>query len=205
MLGGLLVRQEGRQRGCLGQPEAVADARAREGVLDGVDEALGDRSAAVGDPANAADVQLGKLRMAHDGVVDRRHGHELVDAVHADRRKESVEVERVGEDLDPAPELEHRDQLAVAAGDVKQRDGHQRRDPRPLRAVDGQAAEGVLAVRREVGVGRHRPLREAGRSAGVEDRRQVVRAEVLDRHRARHRAASRLRTNVNSASESPTT
>jgi hypothetical protein len=44
----------------------------------------------------------------------------------ADGLKEAVQVQRAGQDLDAAPELEHRDQLAVAPGHMKQRDGHER-------------------------------------------------------------------------------
>ena len=51
------------------------------------DEALGDRRAAVGDPAHPAHVELGEARVAEDRVVDGRHRHQLVDAVLADRLK----------------------------------------------------------------------------------------------------------------------
>ena len=112
------------------RPKPLPTRALREGLLDPVHEALGDRRAAVGDPAHAADVELGEARVAQHRVVDRGHRHELVDAVLADRLEEAVEVERAGEDLDPAAELEQRDQLAVAAGDVEQRHGHQRRDRR---------------------------------------------------------------------------
>ena len=69
--------------------------------------------------------------MVHDRVVDRRHRHQLVDAVLADGAKEALEVQRAGEDLDATAVLEHRDQLAVAAGDVEQRHRDQRRDRGP--------------------------------------------------------------------------
>ena len=49
--------QERRQRGGLGQAEAVADPRVGEGLLD-ARQALGDRGAAVGDLATRLDVEL---------------------------------------------------------------------------------------------------------------------------------------------------
>ena len=181
MLGGLLVGQEGGQRGGLGEAEAIAHARVRERLHDPVHEALGDRRAAVGDPAHTAHVEVREGGVAHHGVVDRGHRDELVDAVLADGAEEALEVQWPGEDLHAPAELEHGDQLAVAAGHVKQRHGHQRRDVGALGTVDRQATERVLAVGEEVPVRGHRALREARRSARVEDRRKVLRAEIVDR------------------------
>ena len=116
-------------------------------------------------------------------MVDRRHRHQLVDAVRADRLEEALEVQRARQDLHAAAELEHRDQLAVAAGHVEQRHRHERGDRRSLRASGVQAAKRVLAVGQEVAVGGHRALGKAGGAAGVEDRRQVLGGEILARHR----------------------
>ena len=175
----LLVGQERGQRRGLGQPEAVAHARAREGVLDLVHQGLGDGGAAVGDPAHRADVELGEARVAHDSVIDGGDRDQLVDTVLGDRRKEPVDVQRAGKDLDAAAQLERGDELAVAAGDVKQRDRDERRDARSLGALDRQAAKGVLAVGQKVGVRGHRALGKAGSAARVEDRREIARAEVV--------------------------
>ena len=118
-------------------------------------------------------------------MVDRGHRHQLVDPVLADRLKEAVEVQRAGQDLHPAAELQRRDQLAVAAGHVEQRHRHQVDIDGPSERSVVQAAKGVLAVGQEVGVRGHRPLGKAGRAARVEDRREVVAREVLDDRRAR--------------------
>ena len=193
MLGGLLVGQERRQRGGLGQAEAVADARVRERLLDAVHEALGDRRAAVGDPANAAHVELGELRVVDHRVVDRRHRDELVDAVRADRLKKPSKSSGPERISTRPPNSSTRDQLAVAAGHVEQRHRHSVEIAGPSERSIDEAAERVLAVGHEVAVGGHRPLREAGRAARVEDRREILRRRGPRRPPARRRAAAARR------------
>ena len=118
--------------------------------------------------------------MARKGVVDRGHGDDLVDHVLTHSAEEPVEVEWAREKRDLAAELEHGDELAVAAHDVKERQRDQARDPRSLRTIDLKDADGVLAGGGEVAVRGHRTLRKARGAARVEDRREVVGLQILD-------------------------
>ncbi len=181
VIDGVLVRQERGQRRGLGQSESVADARARERVGDHAHGARCDRRAAVGDPADVAQVGLGEARMARQRVVDRRHRGQHLHVLLADRAQEAVEVERVAQDERAPAELRHHEQLAVAAGHVEQRHVDQRRQLRAFVTVELDAAQRVLDVRQEVRVRGHRALGKAGRAARVEDRREILGGEVLDR------------------------
>ena len=66
-------------------------------------------------------------------------------------------------------------------------------------------ADRRLRVGQEVLVRRHRALREPGRAARVEDRREVVAAQVLGRRAARRRAAPRRARRRTTLPESSTT
>ena len=85
--------------------------------------------------------------------------------------QEGLHLERGHDHRRPA-ELAGDEQLAVAAGDVEQRDRDERAQVDLARQADD--APGGLGVRQEVRVREHRALREAGRAARVEDRREVV-------------------------------
>ncbi len=184
VVGGVLGRQERQQRARLGQAEAVAEPHVGELAHQLVHERRGDRRAAVADAAHAGEVVLLELRMAQQRVVDRRHGHDMCETPATRSSRGSASRSSALFMIAHAPaDLEQRDHLAVAAGHVEQRHADQRPQVRALLARRPEAANDVLGVGEEVQVRGHRALGEAGRSARVEDRRQVVLAEVVDDQR----------------------
>ena len=158
------------------RPKPLPTRAAGKACLMRCDEALGDRGAAVGDPAHPADVELREARVAQHGVVDRGHRDELVDAVLADRPEEAVEVERAGEDLDPARRARAPGSAGCCSrsrGTAGPRPASRSPGPRSGRSRGSGSAFSLLV--RKLRVRGHRALGEAGRAAGVEDRRELVR------------------------------
>ena len=131
------VGEERGQRRGLGQPEPVAHPRLREALLDQPYQRRRHRRSAVGRTLNAGEIEVGEPGMVQRMPVDGRRGGHHADPLLRYRAQEPVHLERRHDNRRRA-DLHHRDQLAVARGDVEQRYRHQ---VAQRRIVPGQFAD----------------------------------------------------------------
>ena len=113
-------------------------------------------------------------------MEDRGDRDDVPDTVLCHRSADAVEVQWAAEDLDPAPGLHDGHQLAVACDHMEEGHADQRGHLRPLAALGPEDAQAVLAAREEVRMREHRSLGGSRGPARIEDRREIVRTQVLD-------------------------
>ena len=153
--GGVLMWQVGRHRGCLGEAETVPDPRGGHRLHELVHQVGRDRGAAVAERADAGGVDEGELRLLDRQPVDRRDRGQYRDPFVLNGSQELLDVEG-GHDHRGAVQRSEHEQLAIAAGDVEQRDGDQ--GAQAGLAAQTQASDARLDVGQEVLVRGHRPL-----------------------------------------------
>ena len=162
---GVFAGKEGRDGRGFGEAVAVGDARVGEGFEDAGDEVGRGGRAAVHDAAHACGVEIREIGLVDGEPVDGGNGGEDVDAFGLDGLEEGLDVEGRHDDRCAAG-FAGGQQLAVAAGDVEERDGDQAAEISGRREADAAAG---FHVGEEVLVRGHGAFGEAGGAAGVED------------------------------------
>src|SRR5215471_2145169 len=117
----ILVRQKSRNRGGLGKTKAVSDSSVWKGFHNSSDEFGGDRRAAIADPADLCRIDLTEILLVNRKPIDCRHRCQQINSLVANCAKKRLHLESRHYHKRVAG-LTGWKQLAVAAGDVKERD-----------------------------------------------------------------------------------